>query len=147
MKFLLDTCVISELIKKTPTPSVVEWLNGVDEVNLFLSILTLGELQKGVSKLSDDTRKSELQAWIENDLVARFDGRILDLDLETALVWGKMQGAAEQNGNKLPVMDSLIAASAAVRSLVVATRNTRDIERCSVKVFNPWNDSPPHREE
>ena len=138
MKYLLDTCVISELVKKAPTPSVVTWLNGIDETNFYLSVLTLGELQKGISKLPDGTRKDELQTWIESDLVARFESRILDLDLETALAWGRMQGVAEQNGTRLPVMDSLIAASAAARSLVVVTRNTKDIERCNVKVLNPW---------
>ena len=138
MKYLLDTCVISELVKKAPTPSVVTWLNGIDETNFYLSVLTLGELQKGISKLPDSARKDELQTWIESDLVARFESRILDLDLETALAWGRMQGVAEQNGTRLPVMDSLIAASAAARSLVVVTRNTKDIERCNVKVLNPW---------
>ena len=138
MKYLLDTCVISELVKKAPTPSVVKWLNGIDETNFYLSVLTLGELQKGISKLPDSARKDELQTWIESDLVARFESRILDLDLETALAWGRMQGVAEQNGTRLPVMDSLIAASAAARSLVVVTRNTKDIERCNVKVLNPW---------
>jgi len=138
VKFLLDTCVISELVKKKPAQSVVTWLDGIDESNLFLSVLTFGELQKGISKLAGGERKDELQAWVENDLVARFEGRILDLALETALDWGRMQGVAEQSGAKLPVMDSLIAATAANHSLVVVTRNTQDIARCNVKVFNPW---------
>ena len=138
MKFLLDTCVISELVKKMPTPSVVKWLDGIDESNLFLSVLTFGELQKGISKLADGERKNELQEWMENDLVARFEGRVLDLDLETSLDWGRMQGVAERNGASLPVMDSLIAATAAAHSLVVVTRNTKDIGRCNAKVFNPW---------
>ena len=71
-------------------------------------------------------------------LVERFTGRILELDLETALCWGRIQGEAEQAGEKLPVMDSLIAATAAAHGLIVVTRNVRDIERCGVKVFNPW---------
>ncbi|MHB8121198.1 MAG: PIN domain-containing protein [Desulfuromonadaceae bacterium] len=138
MKYLLDTCLISELVKKEPNPAVVNWLDEQDEQKLFLSVLNLGELQKGISKLQDGTKKDELQAWVALDLVERFTGRILELDLKTALCWGRLQGEAEQAGEKLPVMDSLIAATAAAHGLIVVTRNVRDIERCGVKVFNPW---------
>ena len=138
MKYLLDTCLISELVKKEPNPAVVSWLDEEDEQKLFLSVLNLGELQKGISKLPDGTKKDELQAWVALDLVERFAGRILDIDLETALCWGRLQGEAEQAGEKLPVMDSLIAATAAAHGLVVVTRNVRDLERCQARIFNPW---------
>jgi predicted nucleic acid-binding protein len=138
VKYLLDTCLISELVKKEPNPAVVRWLDEQDEQALFLSVLTLGELQKGISKLPDGTKKNELQAWVVLDLVERFTGRILDVDLETSLHWGRLQGEAEQAGLMLPVMDSLIAATAAAHGLSVVTRNVRDIERCGVKVCNPW---------
>lgn len=138
MKYLLDTCLISELVKKEPNPAVVSWLDEQDEQKLFLSVLNLGELQKGISKLPDGTKKDELQAWVALDLVERFTGRILEIDLETALCWGRLQGEAEQAGEKLPVMDSLIAATAAAHGLIVVTRNVRDIERCKVRVCNPW---------
>jgi predicted nucleic acid-binding protein len=138
VKYLLDTCLISELVKKEPNSAVVSWLDGQDEQKFFLSVLTLGELQKGISKLPDGTKKDELQAWVALDLVERFTGRILDVDLETSLCWGRLQGEAEQTGVKLPVMDSLIAATAAAHGLIVVTRNVKDIERCGVRVFNPW---------
>jgi predicted nucleic acid-binding protein len=138
VKFLLDTCLISELVKKEPNAAVLNWLDERDEQTLFLSVLTLGELQKGISKLSTGVRKDDLQAWVEHDLIERFEGRILDLDLETALLWGKLQGEAELKGEKLPVMDSLIAATAIAYGLAVVTRNVKDIERCQARVFNPW---------
>lgn len=138
MKYLLDTCLISELVKKEPNPAVVSWLDAEDEQKLFLSVLHLGELQKGISKLPDGAKKEELQAWVALDLVERFAGRILEIDVETALCWGRLQGEAEQAGEKLPVMDSLIAATAAAHGLVVVTRNVRDMERCKARVFNPW---------
>ena len=138
MKFLLDTCLISELVRKVPNAAVLKWLDARDEQSLFLSVLTLGELQKGISRLSIGPRKDDLQAWIEHDLIERFAGRILDLDLEMALLWGKLLGEAELKGGKLPVMDSLIAATAIAHGLVVVTRNVKDIERCRAKVFNPW---------
>ena len=138
MKYLLDTCLISELVKKEPNPAVVNWLDGQDEQKLFLSVLNLGELQKGISKLPGGAKKDELQAWVALDLVERFTGRILEIDLETALSWGKLQGEAEQAGEKLPVMDALIAATAAAHGLVVVTRNVKDMERCGARVCNPW---------
>lgn len=138
MKYLLDTCLISELVKKEPNPAVVSWLDEQDEQNLFLSVLTLGELQKGISKLPAGARRDELQAWVEHDLVERFTGRIIDIDLETAQFWGRLQGESEQRGESLPVMDSLIAATATVHGLIVVTRNIKDIERCRVRVCNPW---------
>ena len=138
MKYLLDTCLISALVKKEPNPAVVSWLDEQEEQTLFLSVLTLGELQKGISKLPDGTKKDELQAWVAIDLGERFSGRIIDIDQETALCWGKLQGEAECLGEKLPVMDSLIAATAAAHGLIVVTRNVRDMERCGVKVCNPW---------
>jgi toxin FitB len=138
VKYLLDTCLVSELVKKEPNPAVVGWLDEQDEHKLFLSVLNLGELQKGISKLPDGTKKNELQAWVALDLVERFTGRILEIDLETALCWGRLQGEGEQAGEKLPVMDSLIAATAAAHGLIVVTRNVRDIERCGVRVCNPW---------
>lgn len=138
MKYLLDTCLISELVKKVPNPAVVRWMDEQDEQNLFLSVLNLGELQKGISKLTDGAKKDELQAWVALDLVERFDGRILEVDLDTALVWGRLQGETERSGEKLPVMGALIAATAAAHGLVVATRNVRDMERCGVRVCDPW---------
>ena len=138
MKYLLDTCLISELVKKVPNSDVVGWLNEQDEQSLFLSVLTIGELQKGISKLPDGTRKDELQAWVEHDLTLRFTGRIIDIDLGVVSIWGRMQGESEQKGESLPVMDSLIGATAKAHGLVVVTRNVKDIERCKVRVCNPW---------
>lgn len=138
MNYLLDTCLISELVKKEPNPAVVGWLDTQDEHTLFLSVLNLGELQKGISKLPDGSRKNELQAWVSYDLVERFRGRILSLDEASAIYWGRLQGDAERMGDKLPVMDSLIAAIAAVHGMQVATRNIKDMERCGAQICNPW---------
>jgi predicted nucleic acid-binding protein len=92
-------------------------------------------LQKGVSKLPEGARRDELQAWIEHDMTLRFTGRIIDIDMDAALIWGRLHGESQQS---LPVMDSLIAATAKAHGLVVVTRNVKDIERCQVRVCNPW---------
>jgi len=138
MKYLLDTNVISELVKKEPNPGVLNWIDERDEAALFLSVITFGELQKGICKLSDKSRTERLQAWVDRDLTNRFEGRILPLDLDIFLTWGKVQGKSEKTGTPLPVMDSLIAATAIAHNLTVVTRNVKDIERCQASVYNPW---------
>jgi len=138
MKYLLDTCVISELVKKEPHPSVIRWMDTGDESKMYLSVLTLGEIIKGINKLPNGDRREKLQSWVTNDPVQRFGSRLLEIDAEISMAWGTMLGEAERLGEKLPVVDSLIAASANVHDLIVVTRNVKDMERCRTKVFNPW---------
>jgi len=138
MKYLLDTNVIAELIKKEPNLGVLNWMDERDESALFLSVITFGELQKEISKLSDKDRAARLQVWIDQDLTERFHGRTLSLDLNILMTWGQIQGNSEKVGIALPVMDSLIAATAITHNLTVVTRNVKDIERCQVPVCNPW---------
>jgi len=137
--FLLDTCVLSELVKPRPNEKVVRWVDSVDERKLFLSVLTVGELEKGITKLQESQRKAELQGWLKYDLAERFAGRILPVDSAVAIAWGRVQGQAERAGAKLPVIDSLLAATAEIHSLILATRNTADFDRCGATVFNPWD--------
>ncbi|WCE93169.1 type II toxin-antitoxin system VapC family toxin [Acidithiobacillus ferriphilus] len=138
MRYLLDTCVLSELVKKHPDPRVVTWVDAREAVG-FLSVLTLGELQKGVAKLVDGDKRSMLQDWIDVDLRGRFVGRILPVNEHIASAWGGITGAAEQRGEKLPAIDSLLAATALVHHLTVATRNIVDLQRCQVPVVDPWD--------
>jgi hypothetical protein len=137
--FLLDTCVISELVKPRPNEYVVRWADSVDERKLFLSVLTVGELEKGITKLQESPRKASLQEWLEHDLAERFAGRILPVDAAVAVAWGRIQGEAERMGAKLPVIDSLLTATAEIHRLTLATRNIADFDRCGATVFNPWS--------
>ncbi len=138
MKFLLDTCVVSELIRKKPSSAVVDWVDAQDEEHCFLSVLTLGELRKGIELLSSGRRKWGLQNWLDNDLLERFDGRILDVNVDAAERWGADGAAAQQNGRQIPAVDGLIAATAATHGLVVVTRNVKDMESSGVPILNPW---------
>ncbi|MBI5630258.1 MAG: type II toxin-antitoxin system VapC family toxin [Elusimicrobia bacterium] len=138
MKYLLDTSVISELVRPKPEAGVVRWLDERDEESLFLSVLTLGELHKGVVRLPTGPRKNKLQYWIDEDLSRRFYGKILDITVEVAAEWGHLQAHGLNRGEPIPVVDSLIAATAIVNHLTVATRNTKDLERCGAPVYNPW---------
>ncbi len=138
MSYLIDTCVISELVRAEPNAAVVEWISGVDEDQLFLSVLTLGELHKGVAKLTDGARARRLRLWLERDVVARFEGRILPVDVSIARRWGKLAGEAMDRGLTLPVIDALLAATAQQHGLPVVTRNIKDLGRCGVEILNPW---------
>ncbi len=139
MKFLLDTCVISEFVSKKPSKTVFEWLNSKSENTLYISVLTIGELQKGISKLPKSKRKLKLQSWLDNELSPRFEGRMLDLTIDVMDKWGRLQGQSESNGKSLPIIDSLIAATAFIHGMTVATRNVKDLEACGIPVRNPWD--------
>jgi len=138
LNYLLDTSLISELVKPTPNKAVLKWVEGHPEQTMFLSALTLGEIQKGVAKLARSKRKALLQEWVNNDLPRRFSGRVLDITGDVAILWGKLQGDAEMKGLKMPVIDSLIAATGKLHNLIVVTRNGADIAQSGVEVFNPW---------
>lgn len=138
--YLLDTSFLSELVKPKPHPAVVAWADARDEETLFISVLTLGELQKGISKLPDSERWTRLEVWLAHDLTQRFHGRTLPVDSTVALSWGTFQGDAERRGTPLPAVDGLIAATARAHNLTVVTRNERDLQRCGVPVENPWSE-------
>lgn len=140
MSFLLDTAVVSELVGKNPSGVVLKWIDGQDEASLYLSVLTIGEIEKGVARLSASARRSRLQSWVRRDLVERFSGRLLPIDTRTAARWGSIAGESERRGKPLPVIDCLIAATALVHGLAVATRNVGDFERCGATCVNPWNE-------
>ncbi len=138
MNYVLDTCLVSELIKKKPEPRVVEWVRGQPEERLYLSVLTPGELQKGIAKLADQQRAKKLQAWLDDELLERFAGRILDVTPAVARIWGRIQGEAERTGRRMQVIDSLIAATALNLGASMVTRNVDDVEASGVEVVNPW---------
>ncbi len=141
MNVLLDTCVISELIRPRPAAPVISWLDSIYEEHLYLSVVTLGELCKGIMRLDQNTRQAgRLQEWLDHDLAQRFQGRILPVDSSIALEWGRLCAAAEQSGRPRPVIDCLLAATARVHGLTLATRNTTDFADTGVAVFNPWQD-------
>jgi toxin FitB len=138
MKYLLDTCVVSELIAKQPNQIVLNWLDAQPKQDLYLSVITIGELVKGIGKLPDSKRKSNLQTWLD-DLLIRFSGQILPLDLDTMIRWGRLIGALEPTGRILPLMDSLIAAIALQGAFTLVTRNEKDFAGTGLSIFNPWN--------
>jgi toxin FitB len=137
MSYLLDTNVLSEVRRKVPNPGVVDWIARRPASTLYLSVLTMGELRKGVEGVADASRRVSLLDWLETELPAFFTGRILPVDLQVADRWGRLVAAA---GRPVPAIDSLIGATAAHYGLSLVTRNVRDYANLGIDVINPWTD-------
>lgn len=138
MSWLLDTCALSEYVRKAPAPEVIRWLDEQDEASLFISVISLGEIDKGILKLraADPRRSQKLTAWL-GKVEQRFAGRILALDTAALHVWAQIAATAELAGQPLPVMDGLIMAAAQCHGLTIVTRNVQDFTPYP-QVFNPW---------
>ena len=138
MSWLLDTCALSEYAKKAPAPEVIAWLDEQDEASLYISVISLGEIEKGILKLraSDRRRSQKLTAWL-GKVEQRFAGRILPLDAAALHVWAQIAARSELAGQPLPVMDGLLMATAQCHGLTVVTRNVQDFAAYP-QVFNPW---------
>jgi len=143
MIYLLDTCVISELVARQPNPSVIDWIDGINEDRLFLSAITIGEIKKGIEKLADSERKRVLAGWLEHDLLIRFNDRILPIDTAVMLVWGRLTSDLEKQGRPMPAIDSLLAATCLCRELRLVTRNENDFAYSGVEIVNPWSGTRP----
>ena len=136
MRFLLDTMVISEPARPRPDPKVLAWLSGQASPDLAISVLSLGEVANGVERMADGHRKRELGRWLENELPGLFRDRVVWIDQEVAIEWGRL--AARRAG--LPVIDGLLVATAAAHRLTLVTRNVRDTAGLGVAVIDPWTD-------
>lgn len=137
--FLLDTNCISECVRVKPQPSVLAWMGSVDESLLYLSVLTLGEIRKGLAGLPQSRRRTKLEAWLEVELRARFSRRILAIDAEIADRWGLLAAGAKRHGKTLSAIDGLLAATALHHNLSIVSRNVSDFADVSVQLVNPWN--------
>jgi toxin FitB len=138
MNYLLDTCVISELVAKRPNSQVIAWIDSIEEGRLHLSVMTLGEIQKGIEKLPDSERKMRLITWLNEELPQRFIDRIVPIDAKVILEWGRLAGSLEKEGKLMSVIDSLIAAIALHNNCILVTRNEADFENTAVEILNPW---------
>jgi predicted nucleic acid-binding protein len=136
--FLLDTNCISELVRSKPDPRVLEWMETADETMLYLSVLTMGEIRKGLAGLAQGKRRSLLETWLEVELQARFSGRVVPIDAAIADRWGLLTAEAKRKGKPLSIIDGLLAASALHHNLTIVSRNTSDFTATHVPVLNPW---------
>lgn len=137
MNCLLDTCVVSELVKPAPDTKVVAWITEVPSERLFLSALTIGEIRKGLTKLAASKKKKRLSRWLDT-LLGDYRDRILSIDIPVAETWGLIQAEAEQRGMPMATIDGLIAATAFTHHLNLITRNVDDFQSAPVSILNPW---------
>ena len=139
MRYLLDTCVISELVAKQPDAKVVEWIDSLDADGVYLSVITIGEIEKGIERLPQSRRKTQLRTWLEKELLGRFEGRVVPLDVDALRTWGRLTADLEARGATLPAIDTLLAASALHGDFILATRNEADFSATGVRLHNPWH--------
>lgn len=136
MSYLIDTNVISELVRSKPNKKVITWFEKVPIETAFLSVLTLGEIRKGIEKIQDVKRKNKLLIWLERDLISHFNNRILEVTIEVADRWGRL---LSQSPRKLPAIDSLIVATALHHDVKLVTRNVGNFSGCpGLELINPW---------
>jgi len=141
LKYLLDTNIISEFVSKKPNQKVLDYINSLDENDIFLSVITLGEIRFGIEKLDREKQEKKIKSlshWLNNDLMQRFEGRILDIDLEIMLKWGEVNAQLQKVGKSMPIMDSLIASSCLAKRFILITRNEKDFYSFEMEMVNPF---------
>ena len=141
MKYLLDTNIISEFISKKPNQKVLDYVSSLDENNIYLSVITIGEIRFGIEKLDKEKQEKKIKIlsdWLDNDLMQRFKGRILDIDIDIMLKWGNINVKLQKIGKPMPIMDSLIASSCLSKDFVLITRNEKDFYSFEIEMVNPF---------
>ena len=136
--FLLDTNCVSELVRVKPEPCVIAWTEAVDETLLYLSVLTLGEIRKGLAALPQGRRRTHLETWLDVEFHARFAGRILPIDAQVADRWSLLTAGAKRAGKTLATIEGLLAATALHDNLTIVSRNLSDFASVPVQLLNPW---------
>ena len=135
MSYLIDTNVISELARPKPAKAVLAWFDSPPSEALNISVLTLGEIRKGIEQMPDGTRREKLRVWLEHDLIEWFGDRVLPIDIAVSDRWGRL---VAQMGRPVPSIDSLLAATALHHELRMVTRNQKDFDYPGLEVVNPW---------
>ncbi|MDP1602135.1 MAG: type II toxin-antitoxin system VapC family toxin [Legionella sp.] len=139
MSYLLDTNVISELVKSVPNEYVLKWINAIDDEKLYISVITIGEIRKGIAGISNSQRQEKISHWLEIELPDYFEDRILAIDIKVADRWGQLQ--SKNKGYTLPAIDGLLAATAHVYNLKLVTRNKKDFIHAPIDIINPWEEA------
>jgi len=140
VRFLLDTNVLSEPTKPRPDQNVLHWLELQDEDHLFLSVISIAEIKRGIALIGSGKRSASLGAWLKNDMLLRFERRIIHVDEEISLAWGDLMGVAKRLARPLSSMDGFIAATAITKNMIVVTRNAKDFSFLNIETINPWEE-------
>jgi toxin FitB len=138
LSFLLDTNVISEWVKPKPHTGVIRWLAEADEDRVFISVISIAEVRRGLERMAKGQHRDRIAAWLWEDLPVRFEGRILPVDLAIAQEWGVAIQNARSRGIGLSVMDGFLAATAQAQKMTLVTRNTSDFRGLGLEILDPW---------
>jgi tRNA(fMet)-specific endonuclease VapC len=138
LKYLLDTNIISELISKHPSEKVMKFINDLNADDVFLSAITIGEIQSGIENVQNNAKKELLSKWLHNDLLHKFENRIISIDIEIMLTWGSINHKLKKQGQPLPIMDSIIGATCLSKKLALITRNEKDFQNLAIQIINPF---------
>jgi predicted nucleic acid-binding protein len=136
--FLLDTCVVSEATRARASTKVVGWLDARGIDNLFISVVTVAELEQGIAHLGDGARARKVETWLAESVLPQFESRLLDVDIRVARRWGRLLGSARRKGKPFPVVDAILAATAIEHDLALVTRNVADFRDFDLRIINPW---------
>lgn len=139
MKYLLDTCTISEVTKNRPDRNVVSWYESREETRLYLSVITVGEIERGIYGLPRSRKRTRLEKWFYDEAIPGFHGRIFDIGLRTMATWAKLAIDLRKKGIVRPSFDSLLEATSVEHNLILATRNVRNFHQSAATIFNPWD--------
>ena len=138
MRYLLDTCVLRDPTQRRSNAGVRDWYAMTPETNMYISVLSIGEIRKGLVKLAGTPKAVRIGAWLDHELLLRFDQRLLGVDIDVCNLWGRLCGELLQRGCPAPVTDSLIAATALAHDLTLVTRNVKDFRKFDIRLINPW---------
>ena len=140
MAYLLDTCAISEMVSVKPNAKVLKWFESQSEKTLYLSIITIGEIEKGIYQLVQSKKRLRLETWLFDELVPGFQGRLIGIDRKLMTAWAKMIAELKTKGMVRQSFDSLIEATALHHQLILVTRNVKNFQNSQVTILNPWID-------
>jgi predicted nucleic acid-binding protein len=140
LRFLIDTNVLAEGARAAPDPYVSNWLRAQPPLDLAISVLAFGEIQRGLELLPTSRRRSALESWLAKDLPLQFQGRVLMVDELIAREWGRLSARSRASGRPLALIDGLLLATASIHGLTLVTRHEADCAARGVPVLNPWRE-------
>lgn len=138
MRFLLDTCILSDAARKGQYPQLQAWLENQHPADFAIGVITLGEIRYGIERLPDSRKRMELLTWLETELLAQFANRILPFDAAAADAWGMLRATGKELGRPLSLVDGQLLATAYAHRLIFVTRNESDVAARGVGVLNPY---------
>lgn len=138
MRFLLDTCILSDGARPAKFARLAEWLSAQQAEDLATGSLSVGELRYGIQRLPAGRKREQLKQWLGAELLPRFGDRVLAVDAAVADVWALLRASGDEAGRPLPMIDGLLLATAQVHALTFVTRNLADVEHRGVSVLSPY---------